>query len=184
MKDYNLKLIKVDLFFLFFSIYNFINALFFSESVIHKIYEEKGIYNFSYFIKQIIYSFLISHILCSLIKYFSLSERNIYEIKNESTYKKALEKEEAIKKVLIIKYICFLSFGLIFLTFLWYYLSSFSAVYKNTQIFLIKNSLISFTISFIYPFIINLFPCVLRNISIKNNNKRCIYKFSKLLQFI
>ena len=184
VKDYNLKIIKIDLFFLSFSIYNFINALFFNESVIHKIYEEKGIYNFSYLIKQIIYSFFISHILCSLIKYFSLSERNIYEIKKEGTYKKALEKAEKIKKILIIKYICFFCFGLIFLTFLWYYLSSFSAVYKNTQIFLIKNSLISFGISLIYPFIINLFPCILRKISLKNNNRKCLYKFSRVLHFI
>ena len=172
------------MFFLSFSIYNFINALFFNESVIHKIYEEKGIYNFSYLFKQIIYSFIISHILYSLIKYFSLSERNIYEIKNEGTYKKAYEKIEKIKKVLTIKYICFFCFGIIFLTFLWYYLSSFSAVYKNTQIFLIKNSLISFGISLIYPFIINLFPCILRKISLKNNNRNCIYKFSRVLQFI
>ena len=172
------------MFFLSFSIYNFINALFFNESVIHKIYEEKGIYNLGYLFKRIIYSFILSHILCSLIKYFSLSERNIYQIKNEDTYKKSYEKAEKIKKLLIIKYICFFCFGLIFLFVLWYYLSSFSAVYKNTQTFLIINSIISFTISFVYPFIINLIPCFLRKYSLKHKNKDCIYKTSKILQLI
>ena len=69
-KDNNLLLVKIDMFFLFFSIHHFINALFFNEKVIHTIYIEEGIYNLSYFIPQILYSFIISHILCAIIHYF------------------------------------------------------------------------------------------------------------------
>ena len=54
-----------------------------------------------------------------------------------------------VRKCLIIKYICFYIFGTFFLLFLWYYLSSFGAVYKNTQIYLIKNTLISVGFSLI-----------------------------------
>ena len=83
-KDYNLLIIKIDIFFLSLIIYYFINALFFNESTIHKIYKEKGVYNFDYQIPQILYSFIISHFLCNLIKYLSLSGRNISEIKYKS----------------------------------------------------------------------------------------------------
>ena len=38
LKDYNSLIIKIDLFFLSFSIYSFVNCLFFNESIIHKIY--------------------------------------------------------------------------------------------------------------------------------------------------
>ncbi len=44
-KDFNLNIIKLNLFFLSFSIYYFINALFFDESIIHQIYKDAGIYN-------------------------------------------------------------------------------------------------------------------------------------------
>ena len=96
---------------------------------------------------------------------------------------KAREISEIIKKRLVIKYICFYVLGLFFLLFLWYYLSSFSAVYKNTQIYLIKNCLICFAISLLYPFIINLFPSFLRNYSLINN-KKCVYEISKIFQLI
>ena len=166
--------------FLSLIIYYFINALFFNESTLHKIYKEKGVYNFDYQIPQILYSFIISHFLCNLIKYLSLSGRNISEIK----YKYSNDKVEKLKKILIIKYICFFSIGLIFLLFLWYYLSSFNAVNKNTQIFLIKNFLISFIISLIYPFIIILLISTLRNYSLKDNNKEHIYNICKFIIYL
>ena len=76
------------MFFLFFSIYYFINALFFDEPTIHNIYEEQGFYNFIYLVPYIFYSFTISQILNTIIKYIFLSERNICKIKNEKKYKK------------------------------------------------------------------------------------------------
>jgi len=44
MKDYNPKLVKIALFFILFCNIYIINALFFNESTIHKIYKEGGIY--------------------------------------------------------------------------------------------------------------------------------------------
>ena len=138
IKDYNSFIIKLDLFFLSFSILYFFNALFFDEKVIHKIYQDKGIYNFIYLIPYISYSFIISHTINIIIKYFSLFERNIYEIKNEKNSEKVYDKASKVKKILVIKYIKFYILGLLFLLFLWYYLSSFGAVYQNTQVYLIK----------------------------------------------
>ena len=51
---------------------------------------------------------------------------------------------------------------------------------------LIKDTLISFTISMLYPFVINLLPGILRIPSLRamNKDKKCIYKTSMLLALI
>ena len=184
MEDYNSRIIKVNLFFISFTIYYFSNILFFNESTIHKIYEDGGTYNFSYQIPYIMISFFISHVLNTIIIYFSLSERNIYEIKNSVTYSKASMKEYDTKKCLRLKYILFFSIGTVFLLFSWYYLSSFCAVFQNTQFYLIKNTLICFGFSLIYPFFINLIPSILRMTSLNQANRKCLFLSSKILAFI
>jgi surface protein len=97
--DYNLTIIKISLFFLSFDIYLIVNAFFFSKSTIHQIYEDEGNYNLSYFFPQIIFSFFISYIFICLIKYFSLSENNILELKkNEEKIIRINEKIEKVRK--------------------------------------------------------------------------------------
>ena len=184
IKDYNSIIIKIDLFFLTFSIYNFINALFFNESTIHKIYKDNGKFNPKYLVPQSIYSFIITHVALSTIKYFILTDKDIYEIEIQKSEIKSLEKIDKVKKNIIIRNICFFVIGSIFLLFLWYYLSSFGSVYQNTQYYLIKNALISFGVSLIYPFIINLFPAILRVYSLKKSNRKCIFEISRILQII
>ena len=63
-------------------------------------------------------------------------------------------------------------------------LSSFGAVYPNTQMFIFKNALISFAMSLIFPFVFNVFPSLLRIYSLKSNNSECLYKVSKFLQIV
>jgi hypothetical protein len=179
MNDYNSIIIKVDLFFLSFSIYYFVNALFFNENIIHKIYEDGGIYNFIYLIPFVSYSFLISHIVYIIIKYFSLSERNIYQIKVVN----GADNTDKIKGTIICKYILFFILSIALLSFFWYYLSSFGAVYQNTQTHLIKNTIISFSFSLIYPFIINILPVIIRINSLRKKDM-CMYKISMFIQYI
>ena len=184
IKDYNSKIIKIDLFFLSFNIYYVVNALFFNESIIHKIYENKGVYNISYLIPYIIFSFIISYIICNIIKYIILSERIIYQIEYEEDINKARDKMEKVKKIIFIKYICFYAIGLTILFLFWYYLSSFNAVYQNTQVYIIKNTLICFSFSLVYPFIIILLPDIFRIFSLKNSNRECIYKASQIFEYL
>ena len=183
IKDYNTMIVKIDLFFLSFSIYYFINSFFFNDKIIHKIYKDEGIYNFKYFIPFIFYSFIISHCIFIFIKYFSLSESNICEINNISI-KNSSSLIDKIKRCIIIKYICFYTLSLLFLFLFWYILSSFGAVFQNTQIYLIKNTMISFCFSLIYPFIINVIPAFLRVYSLKKSKRECIYKINRYIQFI
>jgi hypothetical protein len=159
------------------------NALFFNETLIHRIYKDEGFYNFKFFIPYIIYSFIISHIFYSLIKFLFLSERNILKIKKLVKIKADLDKVDRIKKNLNIKYICFFPLGLVLHIFIWYYLSSLGSVFQNTQIFIVKNALICFGIALIYPIFINLLPSTFRTISL-NHKKRCYYNLSRFLQLI
>ena len=183
-EDYNSKIIKINLFLLSFCIHYFFNALFLNESLIHKIYEDEGFYNLSYLIQPILYSFIFSHILYNIIKYLFLSERNIINIKRENKIGKAFDIFDKEKKNISIKYFCFYLLSFIFLLLIWYYLSSFGAVYQNTQKYLIKNVLISFGFSLLFPFPINIIPGIFRIYSLKSHDRECIYKFSNIMNNI
>ena len=62
----------------------------------------------------------------------------------------------------------------------------FGAVYRYTQIHLIKDTLISFGLSLIYPFGIYLLPGLFRipSLSNINNKKSYCYKISLIIQMI
>ena len=186
MYDYNIRIIKIGIFFLSFDIHFLINTLFFNNSKIHQIYKEGGIYNFSYFLPTIIISFFIAYYIMVIIKFFSLSQRNLLEIKNEDDSNNILNKADKIKRCLIIKYILFFILSFIFLGFFWYYLSSFCAVFKNSQIYVIENAFISFTISLIYPLFFNIFTCALRLYSLRFDKafNSCVYRFSQIMQLL
>ena len=47
-KDYNSKIIKIYIFFLTFTINYLISAMFYSDDTMHKIYEDKGNFDFTY----------------------------------------------------------------------------------------------------------------------------------------
>ena len=66
----------------------------------------------------------------------------------------------------------------------WHYIAIFGAVYKNTQILLLEDALISLELSLIYPFAIYLLPStfIILSLSIPTKNREWLYNFSKLLQ--
>ena len=70
--------------------------------------------------------------------------------------------------------------------FFWYFISCFCAVYKNTQNILIKNTLISFGLSMVYPFGLNLLPGIFRIPALRapKKDKKCLYKISNLVAMI
>ena len=183
INDFNSRIIKLDLFFLSFSVFYAINFAFFDEKMIHKIYEDKGKYDIIYFLPKITISFLATHIISIILKYIFLSERNIITIKHQSTYTQMTYISENVIKRLLIKYTLFYVLSIIFLVFFWLLLSSFGAVYQNTQIFVIKNTCISFAMNLIYPLFFNIIPCIFRMISLSSKSNY-LYNFSKFLQII
>jgi len=70
--------------------------------------------------------------------------------------------------------------------FFWYFISCFGAVYKNTQTTLIKDTLISFALSMVYPFDLNLFPGFFRipALRAKDKNTKELYILSGYIALI
>ena len=148
----------------------------------HKIYIDEGDFNIIYQIPHILYSSLISSIIKMIVTNLSLTEKAIIIFKEDKfNYK---QKGLNLIKCLKIKFFLFFTVDFTLLLFFWYYLSSFCAVYRNTQIHLIKDTLISFVISLFYPFFLYLLPGIFRIISLKGENKECLYTFSKIIQLI
>ena len=81
--DYNSIIIRSCIFSLSFSIYYTINFAFFTDEIMHEIYEEGGNYNILYFLPKILISFATSYYITAIIKIIFLSERNIIQIRKE-----------------------------------------------------------------------------------------------------
>ena len=181
-KDYNSKIIKIYIFFLTFTINYLISAMFYSDDTMHKIYEDKGNFDFTYQLPQMFYSFIISTILQTLLNFLGLFEQNIITYKNNNKTNKLKRKLLFIIKF---KIIIFFIITYVLLAFIWVYLGCFCAVYKNTQIHLLIDVSSSFAISLLTPFFIYLLPGIFRISSLKTNTKRPVmYKFSQLLQLL
>ena len=185
--DYNSGVIKKFMFFLAFALHYTVNALFFDESNIHQIYEDEGKYNFGYQIPYIIGSAVISTLALRLmLQFLILTDKDLLEVKLQQTIILAENMKKQKLKNIKIKFAIFFVLNFILLSFFWYYLTCFNAVYKNTQVYLIENTLISFGFSLVYPFIINISPTVIRIRSIQSSKKdqRCLYKTSQIFQII
>ena len=179
-------ILKMCIFFFSFGLYYTVNALFFTDSTMGKIYEDNGEYDFIYQIPKILYSNIICTGINIIIKYLSLSEKDILKIKLITNKKNINIKVAEIKKCLLIKFILYYLVSFILLIICWFYVSCFCAVYKNTQLYLIKDVLISFSLSLIYPFGYYLLPGILRIPSLRNKkkDKEFLYKISLILQSI
>ena len=137
-------------------------------------------------IPQILYSSVISTVINMILKMLSLSEKNILSIKQQNNIKTAIQRANKIENCLIIKFVIFFLIGHLFIFFFWYFISCFCAVYTNTQIILIKDTLISFALSMIYPFGINLLPGILRipALRAKDKNKKLLYQISGFIALV
>ena len=138
------------------------NVFFFSDETMHKLYLSYGKYDFIQQIPQIVYSTIISQLMEVFLCFLSLTDKQIYKIKklmisNNSANKVIIF---GLFKCIIIKLGFFFAFTFLFFIGYWYIISSFCAIYENTQIPFIKDCLLSFMINIIYPFIIYLIPWV------------------------
>ena len=180
--DYNVFLLKLSLFILSLALFFSINTLFYKDDTLHTIFSENGKYNLIYQIPQILYSTLISLAMSFILKKLSLSQSQLIAIRKELDMPRARKLSTKIKKCFSIKMYLFFSVGLALLMFFWYYISSFAAVYKNTQLHLIKDTLLSFGLSMLYPFAINFVPGFFRFLALKseNKNRKCLYKTGQI----
>ena len=187
--DNNILYIKLSKFIFGMALDLALNVFFFVDKSMHKIFLDYGKYDFIAQIPQILYSTLVSQFLDFILKYVCLTEKDIYKIKQfEKEKDKFVAKKNIFKsiKYMKIKILLYFLVSFIFMCFFWYFISAFCAVYKNTQLFLIKDTMISFLISLLYPFALYILPKGLRIISLNDEKKRLkfLYILSDLIPLI
>ena len=185
VKDYNSSIIKKYIIFLSFAFHYTINAFFFSDSILHQIYIDRGKFQIIYQIPQIFYSSIIStYLVRILVRTLALTNKDVLDIKFQRDKNTAIYMEQKKYKYITIKFIIFFSLNFLLLGFFWYYLTCFNAIYKNNQTYLLENTIISFAFSLCFPFLINIVPAMLRNCSLHsaNNNNGYCYKISQITQ--
>ena len=96
--DYNFRIIKINLFFIGFSIEYTINALFYNDDTMHKIYKSKGAFDLATQIPIAIYSTIISMILNSPLNFLALSSDLFLKFKNNGTNINIMERAKILKK--------------------------------------------------------------------------------------
>ena len=134
----------------------------------HKIYESKGQFDFYYQLPIIVYSYLISLILNIPLNLLALSNDAIISFKRENMKNNIKEKAKQLKNVLTIKFSLYFIISFLLLLFFLYYISLFDIIYKNTQIHLLKDTLMSFILSLLIPFAIYLIPGFFRILALSN----------------
>ncbi len=195
--SYNSVILKKPIFFLSF-IYNYgINAFFFTDEVMNKIYENEGKYDIETLTPNAVYSALAATgLLKILMILLLLSERNVLNVKNQKTENQAIESKNHALKIICVKLVFFFIINIGLLIFFMFYLTCFNALYPNTQIYLIINTCISFFISNLLTFLYSLIPALFRNDILKYKEKKAarykagsevgdvqyIYNLSKFLQ--
>ena len=131
-EDYNSKIIKIDLFAFSLTLSFAMNAIFFNDETMHKIYEDEGSFNLIYNLPQIIYSSIISGVLLYFLKLLALSEDLILKFKSNKSTEQLNTREKSLKKCIKTKLIFYFILSTFFLLFFRYYISMFSAIYVNT----------------------------------------------------
>ena len=183
-EDYNSYIIKLFLFFFSFYLDIAINALFFTDDTMHKIYSDKGKFDLLYQIPQILYSTLISRVFDTFIRSLALSQNNIIELKQVRVKKRLKARQNKLLRILKIKFILFFISSFIFLICFGYYITCFCGIYINTQIHLIKDSIMSLFISLLIPFIMYLLPGIFRipSLRVMKPNRIILYKVSQFIE--
>ena len=164
INDHNIKVLKISLLLLSLINYFMINLFFFNDKVIHKIYTDKGKYNFGYQLKYICLSALISCLFLYISKY-------IFTFHPYSP--QLIQIIKCIDFSLIIIVLLFI--------FYWIYIGSFCSVFIKTQKHLMINFIITFIVSAIYELIITLIAYLLRRVAIDKKNLPKLYLISTLL---
>ena len=182
--DYNSKIIKLFLFFFSFCLDLSINALFFTDDAMHKIHQDKGTFDFLYQIPQILYSVFISRVIDGLIRKLALSQDKIVDLKQVKRITK--KQKKILFGILKMKFTIYFILTFIIIMLFFYYITCFCGIYVNTQIHLIKDSLISLGTSMLLPFVFYSIPGYFRIAALRAEkpNQKMLYIFSGILEYI
>ena len=174
----------MDFYFICFLINYTVNGLFFDDDTMHKIYKSDGSFEIESEIVKILYSSLISMVINKILRLLALSNDAVIKFKEDKNKNKIDKRKKELIKILDIKFILYFILSSLLLLCFWYYIAMFGAIYRNTQINLIEDTLFSFGLANLYPLLIFLLPGIFRIPALSNPKKKrdVLYNFSKLLQ--
>ena len=113
--DYNCGIIKIDLFFIGFTIEYTLNALFYNDDTMHKIYQSKGDFDLETQLPIAVYSTIISMILNYPLNSLALSNDIIFYFKQNKTKINFLKKAKKLIRILTTKFSLFFLLSFLFL---------------------------------------------------------------------
>ena len=184
--DYNSIAMKFCFFAFILAFTFFINTLFIDENVLHEIFISKGNLGIISTIPMSLYTVLITSIVKNILLECMFTESNILDIKGASKSEKNEVIQNSILKVSLKTTIYFFII-ILFTSFIWFYFGCFFTVFNKTQFFALKNTLISFGILLVVPFVYYPIPACLRSASLQNRKKKnrlFLYSLSKIIQII
>ena len=187
--DFNPRTMKISFIFSIFAIFLTSNTILVSDSTLHKLYISNGKIPIFSDITKIGISMIVSATIKNILLLICFPEKDILKIR-KSGIQKIIKRNPAVQKSLtmvIIKCYIFFFMSFIILSFIWIYIACFFIIFKNTQMYVIQNALISFGISMIAPFILYLIPSIIRKLAVKGDGVHgnyCLYAIAKLLQTI
>ena len=178
--DYNIPFVKYSRFIFNICSDMAVNVFFYSDATMHKTYVDYAKYNFIQQIPQIIISTVVAQILEVFLCFLSMTDKHFYEIK-ELDYEHRYDVFKIIKRIKTKLTFYFIVTFLLF-AFYWYAIACFCAVYPNTQGAFIVDSVSSFILGLLYPFILYLFPAAFRIIALRCSSS-CFYSLSDIIPF-
>ena len=187
--DFNPKTMKLCFMFFIFAIFLTVNTIFVTESTLHDLFISNGkidIFSNKY---KIGFSLLISATIKNILLLVSFPEKDIIKIKRSGTAK-ILKKTQVIQKALSMATIrCYMFFfiNIIILSFIWIYIANFFTIFKNTQMYVIQNTILSLGASMVAPFILYIIPTIFRKIGVRGDGAHgnyCMYIIASILQVI
>ena len=181
--DHNLREVKIALFILFLSFYFAFTALFFNDDIMRDIYLYKGNTNAAIHITNIILSSFCCLVMNLLVRFVSLSERDLHKAMQEMNPDNRRAILEGIKRKLKMKLNIVFSISACLIALCWYYVAAFCAVFKNSQGHYLVNVLWTFIICNLWPCVTSLIAPIFRIRSLKNGNSPCMYKFSQIIAY-
>ena len=187
--DFNPRTMKITFMFSIFAIFLTCNTIFVTESTLHDLYIFEGKISIFSDITKIGLSVVISTTIKNILLLVCFPEKDILKIR-KSEIQKTHKKNPSVQKSLtmvIIKCYIFFFVNFIILSFAWIYIFSFFIIFENTQMYVIQNTIISFGVSMIAPFMLYIIPAYLRKIAVKGDGAHgnyWLYATAKILQII
>ena len=182
-KGLMLKQLKIASFIIATATDFFFNAFFYTDKFISKNYEE-GALEYAVTLPKTILSSILAQLFSCFLDYLISSKMILLFLKKKKKKNDIYYRQcNSLISMCICKIRVFIGVTFFSLVFFWYYITAFCAVYQNSQINWIKDTLNSFWISLLTPLALCFISLLLRNISLKKKNK-IIYNISKILMMM